>query len=65
MQGAADMSQVTVAVAIGLFGILALFVIIKTTGFVADGWWWTTDPWRLATAVTLSAAYLGLVPYLT
>ena len=64
MQGAADMSQVTVAVAIGLFGILAIFVTIKTmlgVGVFDDGWWWTKDLWRLATAVTLSAAYLGLV----
>jgi hypothetical protein len=58
------MSQITVAVAIGLFGILAIFVAIKAVSGIAifgDAWWWTKDFWKVGAFVSLSSAYLGLV----
>jgi hypothetical protein len=48
----------------GLFGILALFIAIKTVtgvGIIENPWWWTTDWWKIAVVVTLSIAYLGLI----
>ena len=63
IQGVADMAQVTVAVAIGIFGILGIFVAITATGghIIEDPYWWTTDLWKLREVVTLSVAYLGPV----
>lgn len=54
-------AQVAVAVAIGIFGILGIFVAIKAIGghIIEDPYWWTTDIWKLGTVITL--AYLGLV----
>jgi len=45
IQGAADMAQVTVAVAIGIFGILGIFVAIKAIGghMMKDPYWWTFE----------------------
>ena len=41
IQGAADMARVTVAVAIGIFGILGIFVAIKAIGghIIEDPYW--------------------------
>jgi hypothetical protein len=67
MQGMGENSQFTVAIAIGVFGILSIFVSLDThkNMTVEDIFWnnalWTQPQWIWITAIILSIAYWALV----
>lgn len=64
-QSISDISQLSVGVAIGLFGILAIYVGIDQvtedqnhTGFIL---WYNMGAWELASKIILGIAYFGLI----
>ena len=67
MQGMGENSQFTVAIAIGVFGILAIFVSLDTHNSMTakDSFWknalWTQPQWIWITGIILSVAYWTLV----
>lgn len=54
LQGMTDHSQIAVAVAIGIFGILAVLAALKTVGHDNEFWFFVAN-------VILTIAYIGLV----
>lgn len=64
IQGGADMANVTIAVAVGLFGILSILVVLQTSDretHFGQLWWFMKDPWHLLPAFfVLTAAYFGI-----
>jgi hypothetical protein len=67
MQGMGENSQFTVAIAIGVFGILAIFVSLDSHKNMTaeDSFWenalWTQPQWIKLTGIVLSIAYWALV----
>ena len=63
IQGSADFAQITIAVAVGLSGILSIFAIMQTpqTPHFGHLWWYGSDAWKLAVFGVLSVAYWGIL----
>lgn len=65
-QGMGENAQFTVAIAVGIFGILAIFVSLDTHNMkVKDSFWenalWTQPLWIRGSGIILSIAYWALV----
>ena len=64
-QGMSESTQFTIAVAVGIFGILALFLMINHHDKGLELTWgnsvWTKGWWGIVYGTTLSVAYWALV----
>src|SRR2546425_4541160 len=64
MQGGADMANVTIAVAVGIFGILSIFALLQTSlngiHLGQFGWFMNDFSGMFPAFVILSAAYFGI-----
>jgi protein-S-isoprenylcysteine O-methyltransferase Ste14 len=68
IQGMSENAQFSIAIAVGIFGILSIFVsldIHNDDEAVQDSFWknalWTQPPWIQSTGIVLSIAYWALV----
>jgi hypothetical protein len=68
IQGMSENAQFSIAIAVGIFGILSIFVsldIHNDDEAVQDSFWknalWTQPPWIKSTGIVLSIAYWALV----
>ncbi len=68
IQGMSENAQFSIAIAVGIFGILSIFVsldIHNDDEAVQDSFWknalWTQPPWIKRTCIVLSIAYWALV----
>jgi hypothetical protein len=67
IQGMSENAQFSLAIAVGIFGILAIFVTInppndiKTQDPFLKNALWTQHPWVWSTGIVLSIAYCALV----
>jgi hypothetical protein len=56
-------ANVTIAVAVGIFGILSIFALLQTSGketHLGQLWWYMKGTWKLAVLIVLSLAYWGV-----
>jgi hypothetical protein len=62
IQGSSDMGNVTIAVAVGLFGILSIFTLLQTSGgtYLGQLGWYMRGSWTLVVFIVLSLAYWGV-----
>ena len=68
IQGMSENAQFSIAIAVGIFGILSIFVSLDIQNddkTVQDSFWknalWTQPPWIQSTGIVLSIAYWALV----